>query len=71
MEQPAYPHTHLPPQSHHDNHTQLLVIIPFLPVSEVDYILAAENQVTNEHGEQPQQLRGMMEKRDGVLTHAR
>lgn len=46
-------HPHPPPPSRHDK--QPMVITRSLPVSEGDYFLPAENQMTNDHAERPQQ----------------
>lgn len=51
-----FSHPHPPPCSHHDK--QLMVITPFLPVSQGDYILPAQNQMINDHAEQPEQIGG-------------
>lgn len=46
-------HPRPPPCSRHDK--QPMVITRSLPVSEGDYFLPAENQMTNDHAEWPQQ----------------
>lgn len=46
-------HPRPPPPSRHDK--QPMVITRSLPVSEGDYFLPAENQMTNDHAERPQQ----------------